>query len=69
MKEAALLLCASRYIGLNRPLSNLIRKYVSAEKLRGSGTKIIVTQSVYDYYFDPYEPYYEVPDIHENQGQ
>lgn len=56
VESAALWLGQRWHIGSNRPLSRLIRKYVSLSKLRLSGTKVFCTESLLEQYYDPYEP-------------
>jgi predicted acylesterase/phospholipase RssA len=53
---AALFLSRRWHIGSNRPLSRLIRQYVRLERLRASGAKVFCTESLFDGYYDPYEP-------------
>lgn len=62
VREAALSLSTFLYLGSNRPLSGLIRKYVSIDKLHQSDAKIFVAYSTEDSYFDPYEPFYNDPE-------
>jgi predicted acylesterase/phospholipase RssA len=68
LRDAALFVSTFGYIGSNRPLSNLIRRYVSGEKLRRTGAKVFVAHSIEDCYFDPYEPFYNQPEAHEAPG-
>ncbi|HYG86904.1 MAG TPA: patatin-like phospholipase family protein [Azospirillum sp.] len=58
LRSSAVFLSRFRYLASNRPLYRLIREYVSLNKLRLSGTKVLCTEAVYSKYYDPYVPYY-----------
>lgn len=56
LRRAALFLSRWWHIGSNRPLSRLIRRYVTVERLRASGAKVFCTESLWHAYYDPYKP-------------